>query len=121
MYCIRKVPKTTINFVTFVTGVEPTSWGLLTPLFIKVQNICKEVEGLVDIVPLKQVKMTTIQQIQRHTAAQGGYCKKAKDSTEMPKVEPCQLPDKPNALKKIMPELKMDKAEIKTKDQTRPD
>ena len=39
----------------------------------------------------------------------------------MPKVEPCQLPDKPNALKKIMPELKMDKAEIKTKDQTRPD
>ena len=32
-YCTKKVPKTTINFVTVVTGSELTSWCLLRPWF----------------------------------------------------------------------------------------
>ena len=30
-YCTNKVPKTTINFGTFITGGKPTSWCLLWP------------------------------------------------------------------------------------------
>ena len=31
--CTNQVPKTTINVCTFVTGVKPTSWCLLRPLY----------------------------------------------------------------------------------------
>ena len=32
-YCTKKVPKNTTNFVTFVTGLELTSWCMLRPWF----------------------------------------------------------------------------------------
>ena len=35
----RRSQKTTINFVTFVTGVEPTSWCLLRPWFIQTEKV----------------------------------------------------------------------------------
>ena len=48
------------------------------------------------------------------------YQADAKDSTNMTKAEPNQLPDKPKAPKKTQPELKLIKAESKTEAKTKP-